>query len=584
MTGMPALTSRTETATRRSALLRHVFAAFAISIVAVSAGASASASGDTRTLDLYNNHTKERLTITFKKNGRYIPAALSELNRFLRDWRRNESITMDPHLFDTVWELYQKSGSRQPIHVVCGYRSLATNNMLRTRSSAVAKHSQHTLGKAMDLNIPDVSVDKLRAIGVQMQNGGVGWYPSANSPFVHIDVGSVRTWPRMTRTQLVSLFPDGKTAHIPADGKPLPGYREALAELQQERGVPITTGIDPGRPGAAPRNGGILAMLLGNEEDTGEELSAASNDDDSPAPAKPAAPAMAARAAAPAPTAPAVAAPAAPAAPVLTASLAPKPLTAPQRTTVVTSLADATLPAAGAPVPDITVAAPPMALAAVPMPLSRPDELGPDEDATPKLASLDVPAVLPPTKPAAPAPMLVAAVMPSPKAEAAQAALAEVAHAAPRGEDAIGALAYASSIQAAPTPPAARPLKMAALAPEKPAAPLYRSEPGTASLSVLADGKSDLLGGIEAPLTNSEDGASLLDGGQSVYWGHFTSLRHPDQRSLSSLFAAPVKVAAARFGPSRPYGEMVSTRFTGTVIQPNDVIEFVADDSRLAMR
>jgi len=41
----------------------------------------------------------------------------------------------------------------------------------------------------------------------------------------------------MTRTQLVALFPDGKTAHIPADGKPLPGYKQALAELQRARGA-----------------------------------------------------------------------------------------------------------------------------------------------------------------------------------------------------------------------------------------------------------------------------------------------------------------------------------------------------------
>ena len=210
---------------------------FVASAAALAIFASVAKAADSRTLDLYNVHTKERLTIVFKKDGRFIPSALNELNRFLRDWRRNEATRMDPRLFDTVWELYRKSGSRQPIQVVCGYRSLATNNMLRSRSSAVAKHSQHSLGKAMDMNIPDVSVDKLRMIAVQMQNGGVGWYPSANSPFVHIDVGSVRAWPRLSRTQLVGLFPDGKTAHIPSDGKPLPGYQQALAELQREKGA-----------------------------------------------------------------------------------------------------------------------------------------------------------------------------------------------------------------------------------------------------------------------------------------------------------------------------------------------------------
>ena len=97
--------------------------------------------------------------------------------------------------------------------------------MLRRRSSAVAKNSQHMQGKAMDFYLPDVSTVRLRAIGMRIQNGGVGYYPNAYTPFVHLDVGSVRAWPRMTRAQLASIFPDGKTVHIPSDGTPSAGLR-----------------------------------------------------------------------------------------------------------------------------------------------------------------------------------------------------------------------------------------------------------------------------------------------------------------------------------------------------------------------
>jgi hypothetical protein len=82
-------------------------------------------------------------------------------------------------------------------------------------------------GKAMDFFIPGVPVAELRALGLRAQVGGVGFYPSSN--FVHLDTGSVRHWPKMNRQQLVKVFPDGKTLHVPSDGKPLPGYAQALA-------------------------------------------------------------------------------------------------------------------------------------------------------------------------------------------------------------------------------------------------------------------------------------------------------------------------------------------------------------------
>ena len=201
-------------------------------ILASLAGFSAEAEAETRSLKLYNNHTGERATIVFKRNGRFVQSGLRELNQFLRDWRRNEATKMDPKLFDLVWDVYQKSGSHDYIHVVSGYRSPATNNMLRGRSRGVAQKSQHMRGKAMDFFIPDADLARLRAIGLRMQIGGVGFYPTSGSPFVHMDTGNVRHWPRMTRQQLARVFPDGKTIHIPTDGKPMPGYKQALAELQ----------------------------------------------------------------------------------------------------------------------------------------------------------------------------------------------------------------------------------------------------------------------------------------------------------------------------------------------------------------
>jgi uncharacterized protein YcbK (DUF882 family) len=194
---------------------------------------NAVAEGETRTITMHHMHTGEDITITYKREGRYDDAALDKLNWFLRDWRRGEQIRMDPQLIDLVWEVQRETGSQQPIDVVCGYRSPETNAMLRRRSRGVARFSQHMLGHAMDFYVPGVPLEELRVLGLRLQRGGVGFYPTSGSPFVHMDTGGVRMWPRMSRNELLRVFPDGRTAYIPSDGRPLPGYELALADIQK---------------------------------------------------------------------------------------------------------------------------------------------------------------------------------------------------------------------------------------------------------------------------------------------------------------------------------------------------------------
>ena len=226
---------------------------------------NAVANGDTRALTIYHTHTQESATITFKRDGRYDRAALDQLNWLLRDWRINEPTKMDPRLFDTVWEAYRQVGSGQPIHIVSAYRSPGTNAMLRRRSKMVAEYSQHMLGKAMDFFLPDVPIDRIREVGLRMQRGGVGWYPHAGTPFIHLDVGSVRMWPRMTHDQLARLFPDGKTVLLPSDNRPFPRYEEAKAEILARGGTVagITTQMADGEEEDGPSLFGFLASLFG---------------------------------------------------------------------------------------------------------------------------------------------------------------------------------------------------------------------------------------------------------------------------------------------------------------------------------
>ncbi|BBF94634.1 DUF882 domain-containing protein [Blastochloris tepida] len=220
---------------------RHSLTVAALAATLVAGGVrgtqDAVANGDTRTISFHHTHTSESLTITFKRDGRYDEDALKKLNWFMRDWRRNESTQMDPHLFDIVWEVYRDVGASAPVEVISGYRSPATNSMLRSRSRGVAQFSQHTVGKAIDLFIPGISLSAVREAGLRLQRGGVGFYPTSGSPFVHLDTASVRHWPRMSREQLARVFPDGKTVHLPADGRPLSGYEVAMRDLERRGGA-----------------------------------------------------------------------------------------------------------------------------------------------------------------------------------------------------------------------------------------------------------------------------------------------------------------------------------------------------------
>ncbi|MFC4624538.1 DUF882 domain-containing protein [Daeguia caeni] len=339
------------------------------------------ASAETRSLKLYYVHTGERAEIPFKKNGRFLPEGLKRLNVFLRDWRRNEPTKMDPRLFDLIWQVYQATGSREYITVVSAYRSPATNNMLRSTTRGVAKHSQHTLGRAMDFFIPGVPLAKLRAIGMRYQIGGVGYYPRSGSPFVHMDVGNVRHWPRMSRKELLALFPDGKTVHIPTDGRPLPGYEAALAMIEKRKsgGSDIMMASNASKPRKSKT---LFAALFGGGADEEED----NNDASTPAqrPARAVAPTRRQQ-----PAAPAVV----PAAPVAPAAPAPQ-----QRETMI-----AALPAREIPVPldaprpepaqpaaaEAAPASAALAMQSIPVPGNKPVQTPAAQDAIAQIVAAD---------------------------------------------------------------------------------------------------------------------------------------------------------------------------------------------------
>ena len=96
-------------------MLKRIVSAAAVLLAATTFGFGASA--ETRSLKLYNAHTRESATIVYKRDGRFDQSGLAQLNKFLRDWRQNKTIKMDPKLFDILWEVYRKSGATRPIMI-----------------------------------------------------------------------------------------------------------------------------------------------------------------------------------------------------------------------------------------------------------------------------------------------------------------------------------------------------------------------------------------------------------------------------------------------------------------------------------
>ena len=145
-----------------------------------------------RKLRLYNTHTGEQSNAVYWADGRYQPDGLTEISRLLRDHRSGEVSNINPGLLDLLCVLSARLDTQERFQIISGYRSPASNAVLREQSQGVAKHSLHMDGLAIDLRVPGRNLADVRNAAIALRGGGVGYYPA--SDFVHVDVGRVRTW------------------------------------------------------------------------------------------------------------------------------------------------------------------------------------------------------------------------------------------------------------------------------------------------------------------------------------------------------------------------------------------------------
>ena len=248
----------------------------------------AQSGGETRTLSIYHVHTKESVSVTYMKGGKYIPSAMKKLNYILRDWRRNETIAISAKTIDLMWELHADLGSKRPIHIVSGYRSPKTNAFLKKIGRNVARKSQHMIGKAIDIYFPDVPTEKMRNSALVRRVGGVGYYRSGGGPtgFLHIDSGNVRHWgPAIGSKQMARIMRDyKKTVGARINKK---GMIEMVVAAADKSAAKLPSQQDGDATPAARKLKGKIKIPLDTDYSEDDEELAGLSEDAAKAPASP---------------------------------------------------------------------------------------------------------------------------------------------------------------------------------------------------------------------------------------------------------------------------------------------------------
>lgn len=176
---------------RRAFLKSSLFLAAPTLSIPALAKTAQPASGE-RVLRLYNTHTGEKLNTTFWAEGAFIPDAMKDINKVLRDHRNNKIAQIDPELLLLLTQLNDKLDNNRELHIISGYRSPESNAKLHAASGGVARRSLHMDAKAIDIRLPGKDLKMLHKAAMSLKGGGVGYYDS--SQFVHMDTGRVRYW------------------------------------------------------------------------------------------------------------------------------------------------------------------------------------------------------------------------------------------------------------------------------------------------------------------------------------------------------------------------------------------------------
>ncbi len=152
-----------------------------------------------RVLSVIRPASGERAKLLYWKDGELIDSAYQELCHLMRDVNGKATAPIDPKLFETLWgtqAFVARYGIEQPLEILSGYRTLASNTRLIEQGVPAARQSLHIDGKAADIRIANLNPEVLGGLVKSFRQGGVGFYYRAGPKggWIHADTGLKRSW------------------------------------------------------------------------------------------------------------------------------------------------------------------------------------------------------------------------------------------------------------------------------------------------------------------------------------------------------------------------------------------------------
>jgi uncharacterized protein YcbK (DUF882 family) len=128
-----------------------------------------------------------------------LDSAYQELCHLLRDVNGKATAPIDPKLLEILWgtqAFIARYGFEQPLEILSGYRTPASNNGLIESGVPAARQSLHLSGRAADIRIANLNAEVLGGLVRSFRQGGVGYYyrSGTRGGWIHADTGLNRTW------------------------------------------------------------------------------------------------------------------------------------------------------------------------------------------------------------------------------------------------------------------------------------------------------------------------------------------------------------------------------------------------------
>lgn len=152
-----------------------------------------------RTLSVTRPQSNEKATLLYWKDGEVIESAYQQLCHLLRDVNGRETAPIDPKLLEMLWStqaFIARYGLNQPVEILSGYRTPASNKRLQEAGIPAARKSLHMVGKAADIRLAKLNEEVLGGLIRSFRGGGVGYYyrSGPRGGWIHADTGLERTW------------------------------------------------------------------------------------------------------------------------------------------------------------------------------------------------------------------------------------------------------------------------------------------------------------------------------------------------------------------------------------------------------